>query len=278
MNSYISFLIIFFIVIFTYTIINLYQTNHIKNLKKKNSLIPVYCLMITGKDEQRFNFAKIAIKNFLIQSYKNKYLIIINEGNEKLINKYSHWEQKHILEIIINRKINNLTLGDLRNISLQYVPPNAIWTTWDDDDWRHVDYITILYNELIKSGKKYLMYKNRIDHNFNTNFKYRVHIYTGGYIFFMFNDPNIYYDSLDTKEDMIVKKYIMKQKNSNKVFIYDNDPKLYIRFIHKNNTSLFIDPSKKKLITNNFIKETNVSSSENIYVNKIITTYYHDFL
>ena len=60
---------------------------------------------------------------------------------------------------------NNKTLGDLRNISLSHVPNGVIWTTWDDDDWRHETYLSVLYNELIRlnnAQKMKLPLKNEI--------------------------------------------------------------------------------------------------------------------
>ncbi|MCZ6913924.1 MAG: hypothetical protein O7C59_05330 [Rickettsia endosymbiont of Ixodes persulcatus] len=47
----------------------------------------IYCLMITGKDDYRYEFAKISIINFLMQTYDNKYLVIINHGQVKLIDE-----------------------------------------------------------------------------------------------------------------------------------------------------------------------------------------------
>ena len=36
-------------------------------INKKN--IPIYCLMITGKDDYCYQFAKIAIENFMLQTF-----------------------------------------------------------------------------------------------------------------------------------------------------------------------------------------------------------------
>lgn len=282
MNNYISFsifsifLLFLFIAIIASKVIDTFKTPDNNFDISNGKQYPIYCLMITGKNNQRYNFAKIALQNFLQQTYDNKYLIIVNEGKQKIVNCNNDWERKHIFEIQVNREKTKMKLGDLRNISLQLVPPNAIWTTWDDDDWRHKKYLDTLYRALINSRKKFLMYKNRIDHNFNTSLTYRVTIHTGGYIFFAFNDPNIWYDSLDTKEDAVVKRYFEEQMKLNKVLLFNNDPKLYIRFIHTNNTSLFINQNKTNLISNKVIHETDVSASERLYVNNVIKKYYRN--
>ena len=208
---------------------------------RKRREAPIFCLMMTGKDDTRAKYAKSAIINFHKQTYSNKFLIIVNEGSQNIIDK----KNNRVLEL----KVQGLSLGKMRNIALDLVPPNAIWTTWDDDDWRSDDYLRTLYDELMRHPtKKYLMFCNRVDHNMNTNFSYRVQLMSGTYIFFAFKDPLIQYDDVSTKEDAVVKQYLIRNGNRTHVF-FNNDPLLYIRFIHKSNTSTYIN-TRKRSITN----------------------------
>lgn len=236
------------------------------NSDPKNETI--YCLMITGKDNERYKFAKRAILNFNIQTYQNKKLIIINHGSYKLIKN-----SDNIQEYMIDK--TNKTLGDLRNISLSFVPSGEIWTTWDDDDWRHPEYLSLLYKELKRSGLSMLMIKNRLEYNIQNKFCWQSSMKSGFYWYFCYKNNNQKYDSLDTFEDGIIKKTLLKNKIP--YHIYNNDPKLYIRYVHNNNTSLFVNPHKYKI--NNYPKtndfsEFSITEENKNYLLKIINLYY----
>lgn len=221
---------------------NMYNIRRNKNIKnidfRKNTYTygkPVYCLMVTGKDSDRYKFAKVSVINFLLQTYRNKYLLILNHGEEEVYTG----NDKRIKEIRVYK--GNQTLGGLRNISLNYVPDGAIFTTWDDDDWRSDDYLEVLYNVLVKTNSEVVMLKNRISYNLNNNTTWKERLNSGFVHFFMYKDPFIKYSNLDTLEDQAVKKYVHRHK---RVYVYDNDPKMYIRNIHKNNTSPYVIRNK----------------------------------
>jgi hypothetical protein len=263
---------------FTYTMVRIIEkiykeTSTAEYTKTKNHILDdpsVYCLMITGKDSDRSYFAQISVNNFNRQTYKNKHLVVVNHGNIPVIDAQS---PDNISEIFVPR---DTTLGRMRNMSLERVPEGAIWTTWDDDDWRSDDYIQTLYNELrAHPTKMYLMYCNRLEHNFNTDFSYNVSIPSGTYIFFAIKCPNIKYAEIMVKEDSPVKRFMYN--NMDKTVIYKtNDPLLYIRFVHKNNTSLYIDYSKTEIVTNNqgVVFENNVNTQQENYINSIKKMYY----
>jgi hypothetical protein len=235
-------------------------------VKQRKSNPAIYCIMITGKnnDMYRNKLAQKSLENFNEQTYKNKHLIIINEGNQPVL----HTIQSNVLEM----HIKNHNLGEMRNLALELVPPNAIWTTWDDDDYRSPNYLEILFHALHKNNqKKYLMYCNRIDYNINTNFAYRVRIPSGTYIFFCYKDSLIKYDPIPTKEDAIVKKYILAQPET--VIYENNDYRLYVRLVHQSNTSLFIKSNKTTLKQqqrpNDYLLEDTLHPEEQRYIDKI---------
>lgn len=230
----------------------------------------VYCLMITGKNDQRIEYAKVSIHNFLKQTYDKKHLIIINESERSCLEK----EHTNVVELFVTKK---LTLGAKRNMALKLVPNNSIWTTWDDDDWRSNDYLRTLYEKLMTHPQKnILMYCNRLEHNLNTNYTWRVNIPSGTYIFFGFQNTNIEYADLDTKEDSVVKKYIYNNPR-NVVLFKDNDPKMYIRFVHKSNTSVYVNPKKNSVkginTVLNPVHEFKATQDQIEYVNRIKKMY-----
>ena len=241
------------------------DTQYINNINKHQK--PIYCLMVTGKDDDRYKFAQASIINFLLQTYQNKYLVILNHGDEEIYTRYNN----RIKEIRVFKE--GKTLGELRNMSLKYVPYGAIFTTWDDDDWRSNDYLETLYKILISTKSDVVMIRNRISYNLNNHSMWKETLNSGFVHFFMYIDPMVEYARLDTLEDQKVKDYVHKHK---KVYIYDNDPKMYIRNIHKNNTSPYVN--KKKAAVNEWLKgeykEAELGLTDRRYAMNIYRQYY----
>lgn len=231
---------------------------------------PVYCLMVTGKDEQRISYAKASVMNFLEQTYPVKHLIIVN--HHPTMKVIDGRVADNITEILVDKVKFGLTLGDLRNISLDKVPDGAIWTTWDDDDIRRSDYLSSLFREMITNEADVVLYKHRFEYNVNTHFAWHAYLPNGAWIFFAKQDKRYRYGALDTKEDNLVKDQLVTLKKV--VHLYDNDPALYIRLVHNNNTSTSaaVDP-KKKVICADCDTELQVSSEEERYVKKQVQNF-----
>lgn len=228
----------------------------------------VYCLMVTGHNEQRYAYAKISIKNFHFQTYTNKKLIIINQNPKPLITR----EHKNILEVFIDK--TDKSLGALRNISLSFVPPNAYWTPWDDDDWRHPNYISIMMKKMLNKNVQFLMYQNRLEMNHKNNFCFKTKIISGTMQFFAKNNPYLKYEDINVLEDVKLKKFAL---NNLKTYVYDNDPSLYIRTIHDENTSNYVNNEKTEIRDTKHHKEyfeNEVEKEEREYAEKILSTYY----
>lgn len=249
-------------------VIAIAKKTHVITKTPYNHQEDVYCLMITGKTDERYSFAQTAILNFKRQTHRHKHLIIINEGKKRL-----NETTDNIIEIMIRRK--NMTLGDLRNIALEFVPYNSIWTPWDDDDWRSDDYISILYNVLKSTDSEMVMYTSRLEYNMNTKFTWTFTLNTGIVMFFGFKDMSMKYKSVNYNEEHHLKKYLL---NNKKCIIYKNDPKIYIRFVHKDNTSIYVDSKKKNIIDtskNINYKEHETHPSDIKYVKMIVNNYYN---
>jgi hypothetical protein len=90
----------------------------------------VSALMITGKNDERYPMARVAVECFHNQSWQNKELIIINHGAQPVCKQ----KQPNVKEIFVTK--GERTLGDLRNWSIDAA--SGHWCmVWDDDDWHH---------------------------------------------------------------------------------------------------------------------------------------------
>lgn len=90
----------------------------------------VTAVMITGKHVSRTDLARAAIRSFDKQIYKNKDLLIINDGDEPL---FSNTMPLNVREVQVPK---GMTLGELRNVGLTEATGDLVMQ-WDDDDWSH---------------------------------------------------------------------------------------------------------------------------------------------
>ena len=198
----------------------------------------IYCITITGKDSQRACFADEAIANFVEQDYPNKRLIIINHGNVPVLKDNPH----NIFEFQVPKENN--TLGDLRNIALQLVPIDALWTVWDDDDYRIPSYMSLLYGQMQKNKSDVVVFTKRIECNLETDFVWEMQLKTGFVFVLAKQDLRIKYLSKDSMEDVNLLTDFLKLDKQISVWV-DNPSTMYIRLTHQNNTSLYVDKNKK---------------------------------
>jgi hypothetical protein len=227
---------------------------------------PIYCIMITGKSKCRNDFAQRAVSNFTEQSYPNKYLIIINHGHHSVLNE----NIKNINEITINK--GTLTLGALRNRALTHVPSNALWTVWDDDDYRVPDYLTFLYTHLKTFDA--VCFTRRIEYNYNSGLVWGAELKSGFVTLLARKDPLTQYLDVDTMEDTELISSFTKT-----VVVQDNNPEIYIRVVHKDNTSLYAHREKyeiyKTLPNANYV-EFNVDNATAQNVKHFMRKYYKE--
>jgi hypothetical protein len=87
------------------------------------------------------------------------------------------------------------------------------------------------------------MFQNRIEYNKTNNFSFKMTMKSGFMTFFSVHNPFLEYEHVSTSEDVKVKNYALKHM---KTYIYDNDPKMYIRLIHDDNTSIYVHNKKKQ--------------------------------
>jgi glycosyltransferase involved in cell wall biosynthesis len=186
----------------------------------------VYALMITGKDDYHHKLALSSIKSFQKQTYPNKKLIIVNDG------QYSYESAGgNVQEIKIEK---GKVLGELRNISLDAVPEGSVWVQWDDDDWHHPNLIQTQYDALNRSNALAVMLGKQIYYSCRINSAWVRSHYSGimGTIMCR-NTTNVRYPAKKKAEDA---SFLYQLRKRGKVININNPPEYYIRLIHGHNT------------------------------------------
>ena len=208
--------------------------------QSQNGNIQVYAIMVTGKTNERMRFARMAIQNFKDQTYPNKKLIILNHHPSHVL---VHAPDPNILEVRID-KTPMLTLGGLRNMALNMVPIDALWTPWDDDDLRAPHFLAYLVKHL-RHEDYAVSFANRLEVNLTNGFVWGVTLRGQGTVHILSRayDRRINYLDKDTMEDVNLYKDITRYGHTIRV-ITDNDPALYVRTVHGDNTSLYVDKDK----------------------------------
>lgn len=232
--------------------------------------IPVYCILITGKNAERVQYAKKAVENFLSQTYKEKHLIIVNHDLENKVLD-DNIDLNNIIEIQINKTDQNLTLGHLRNIGLNLVAHDAYWTTWDDDDWRSQTYLNYMMSFVTARDRNVVAITQRLEYNKNTSSSW-IGIKPDGFVFFVApKDLRVQYLLIETMED---KNILADYAKNYKITLLNNDHKLYVRLVHNTNTSLYVDKNKKYLIQGKTYYEKDTSKEDKKLLEQLLQTYF----
>lgn len=225
--------------------------------------------MITGKDSSRRLLAQKALASFQRQTYKNTVLIIVNHGSFSVLDDLNmNAGNRNCKEFHVSR---DTSLGSMRNASLREVPLGAVFATFDDDDYRPNDYLEIMKAEMDKANAYLIACANRFECNLNNEFVWRTHLRKGLPNTIMARRvQRVEYNNVSTMEDVnFIENY---HKQGNLVRILDNDPHLYIRAVHRDNTSLFVDTVKSKVNRNRSSEfgEYDVSGVERIWVRSML--------
>lgn len=237
----------------------------------------IFCILVTGKTNCRNLFGKQSIQNFFEQDYPNKQLIIINHGKQSIIGDVIKSSLDKVNETMVDK--GEKSLGDLRNMALGLVTEGSYWTTWDDDDYRPPHYISWMYDHLKRTDADLLAYTHRYEYNYNTGFFWETVWKTGFVTCLARKVKQFKYKSLNSMEDTdLLNDY--RRFGHRVVVLSQNDPSLYIRLVHGNNTSQWVDPLKNKINKNTgaFLEEKQVSDEIKFLHTKFILDYYKDGL
>jgi peptidoglycan/xylan/chitin deacetylase (PgdA/CDA1 family) len=109
----------------------------------------ISCLMVT---QDRFEFLKYSVQRFCTQTYPNKELVIVLDGNQESRQKIIQYvTDLHRPEIKIVDTEEKRPLGALRNISMSHAT-GAVLCQWDDDDLYHPRRLELQYQCLVRNN------------------------------------------------------------------------------------------------------------------------------
>ena len=95
-------------------------------------------------------FLQRAIDHFQAQTYPNKDLVIVYEGNYESLNGDTSPNEE--IKVVRIPNGSNLTLGERRNISIQHCK-GEYFCQWDDDNWYHNRRLEFQMSALAQSGR-----------------------------------------------------------------------------------------------------------------------------
>ncbi len=101
----------------------------------------ISCLCVTNR---RVPLLKMSVACFLGQSYPNKEMVIVCQENDEDTIQYIASLNREDIILVKNAPADSLTLGELRNLSLER-SRGDYFCQWDDDDWSHRDRLMIQY-------------------------------------------------------------------------------------------------------------------------------------
>ena len=179
----------------------------------------ITCMTVTEFKECRLPLIKMSVDQFLKQSYPNKELLIINRGGQ-----YDIPLQNNI-RIIDTSGIE--TLGESRNIALDNISDGWV-IVWDDDDWRHEEYLSALIQRVGVDRTALYKHRHRLNVNFYTGQTYIGQNYTIG--LFDINHLKHRYDHINKHEDYHF-------TNLFNHILLDIPENYYVRFWHGDNVS-----------------------------------------
>ncbi|NCX04333.1 MAG: glycosyltransferase [Actinobacteria bacterium] len=110
----------------------------------------ISCLMVTAN---RAEIARVAIECFSEQTWSNKELVIIDDGEEDYSDMIASFDCADRVRYIKLQPANpRLSLGELRNLSIDEA--HGEWCVqWDDDEWYHPERLAIQISAMVQSHK-----------------------------------------------------------------------------------------------------------------------------
>jgi len=107
----------------------------------------ISCLCVTRKKP---DLLKRATRSFLDQTYKKKELVIVYEDDDHSTGDFLDRIPDDKIKKIKVKKSKGLTLGGLRNLSVQKCD-GEYFCQWDDDDWSHCNRLEFQMNVIRES-------------------------------------------------------------------------------------------------------------------------------
>ena len=194
----------------------------------------VSCLMVTAN---RADIARVAIECFSEQTWLNRELVIIDDGEEDYSDMIEGFDCSDLVRYIkLQPGSPRLSLGELRNISIEEA--RGEWCVqWDDDEWYHPERLAVQLNAAVQadvgaSALKWTLMHVKDDSDQSLTFRGDSGIATPGTLMFRKGDER--YPHLARNEDGI---FLRDVKDSNGLVVLDeNHSHLFIRVFHGSNT------------------------------------------
>lgn len=202
----------------------------IDNKRWKYSSDPlISCLMVT---KNRLDHVKRAIRCYQNQTYRNKQLVVVEDGDDGT--------KEYILElednsIKLHHPTSCFTLGDLRNISID-IADGEYCMQWDDDDYYHPSRIAVMLKKL---GDDDAIFLGQWTMAFPMKGWYTIsHIQPSGWEGTMLARKSVIprYPPLTRGEDTVFCSTLRKNTNKIKVITEPGYHILYQYNVHGNNT------------------------------------------
>lgn len=223
----------------------------------------IYAVMLTGRTIARIPLAINAIRSFLRQSYENRILLIINDGDFEF--EFSGLSENRIVQV---RVPTPSVVGALRNYALSLLPHSAVWVQWDDDDWHHEKLIEEQYKLLENNAWDACTLASQIKYALHDNAAWEHRLPAGCFGFA--GTPmarcslKVRYPAIQRSEDSALwAETIQKYR----VGVAHLSAHYYIRFIHGSNSSLHLASLK------NSPDSWNIPSDADSYMTDILPLY-----
>ncbi len=115
--------------------------------KIESDLPLVSCLCVT---KNKIEVLQRAIQCFKSQNYQNKELIIVKQNEDPIITQYFQDLGDKEITFINVSDAPQLSLGELRNLSIEKAKGEYM-CIWDDDDWYHEERISVQIEAVLRN-------------------------------------------------------------------------------------------------------------------------------
>lgn len=192
----------------------------------------VSCLMVT---RNRTRLARRAIECFLSQTWSNKELVVVDDGEEDYGPTLAPYRYQHRITYERLTPEPSRTLGAARNVSLE-LAAGQYCIQWDDDEWYHPDRIAVQMGAMAP-GVEAVVLKYTLMHLDTPEYiahPYRGYVRGGTPGTILHRRSSVRYPELRKNEDAI---YLARLRSTMRVAILGRPQShLFIRCFHGENT------------------------------------------
>ena len=182
--------------------------------------------------KNRFKLFKKAVQNYVDQSYENKELVIINNGNffyKRKVDKFLKTVNGNIKHI----KVESKTIGEYRNIGLENSGGEYI-AIFDDDDFHDTKRLEYQIDICLRSNVDATVLRNFVATYRNDRYLCSIEHGLEGTMVFRHPGHSIKYSGINQGEDTFFRRSLKENKYN--IIVLDNPHELYEYRFHGRNT------------------------------------------